>query len=72
MGAGESKQDSKQDSSSSYGVNEGSKSELELPQELHQGPIHSLAVLDRQHLLSAGADKVTYAEYPRTHRSEIG
>ena len=68
MGAGESKQDS----SSSYGVNEGSKSELELPQELHQGPIHSLAVLDRQHLLSAGADKVTYADYPRTHRTEIG
>jgi WD40 repeat protein len=53
MGAGESKQDS----SSSYGVNEGSRSELELPQEIHQGPIHSLAVLDRQHLLSAGADK---------------
>ena len=55
MGAG----DSKQESSSNYDVSEaGSGAVQELPRDLHQGPIHSLAVADRHHLLSAGADKV--------------
>ena len=54
MGAGESKRDS----SVSYDVNEESKGVLELPQDLHSGPIHSLAAVDGNHLLSGGADRV--------------
>ena len=57
MGAGESTQES----SSNYDVNERSNQEvLELPQDFKQGPIHSLAVVDQQHLLSGGTDKVNH------------
>ena len=56
MGAGESKRDS----SVSYDVNEESKGVLELPQDLHSGPIHSLAAVDGNHLLSGGADRVCW------------
>ena len=56
MGAGESRQ---QESSSSYDVNEaGGAGAQELPRDLHQGPVHSLAVADSHHLLTGGADKV--------------
>lgn len=52
MGSGESKE-----SASETYVN-GDDSVLELPQALHSGPIHSLAVVDDHHLISGGADKV--------------
>lgn len=54
-------EESKQGSAVSYDLNEESKGVLELPEELHHGPIHSLAVLDNHHLLSAGTDTVLYS-----------
>lgn len=59
-------EESKQDSAVSYDLNEESKGVLELPEELHHGPIHSLAVLDNHHLLSAGTDTV----YTSTHANQ--
>ena len=67
MGAGESTQ---QESSSNY---EGRSKEevLELPQDLQLGPVNSLAVVDRQHLLSGGADKVIRSFF-RRHSGRTG
>ena len=61
MGAGESTQ--QQEPSSNYDVKEGrGDGVLELPPDLQQGPVHSLTVADRHHLLSGGADKVSYSQ----------
>ena len=63
MGAG----DSKQESSSNYDLSKaGGEAPQELPRDLHQGPIHSLAVADRHHLLTGGADKVKPLAHPAT------
>lgn len=55
-------EESKPNSSASYDVSKESKDVLEgvleLPQDIHKGPIHSLAVVDEHHLLSGGTDKV--------------
>jgi len=52
MGSGESKQGTPETYAN------GDDSVPELPQSLHTGPIHSLAVVDEHHLVSGGADKV--------------
>ena len=40
-------------------ANEDNRGVLEVPEELQHGSIHSLAAVDRQHLLSGGSSKVS-------------
>ena len=64
---------SKGDPSTNYeNAQESEEAVLELPQELHSGPIHSLAVADDRHLLSGGADKASFWQLVLRRQCSMG